>query len=192
MLASVLCVSCVAPYGDREDTDQPLIFPEPAAMSGGFASIEEDGRTVTITAELGTAETDLPVGTLQIQRQSSVCVVTEGRQDMRVGPLAVTRTPAQLYTAFSARTERPGRVSLGVYRHGQLIDGLLKVFQPDQDWKRYRFILRVFEPVDGLTLRVQSDAAVEIDGFGTLLKTPADQEENKTSEYNGPKPNIEI
>jgi hypothetical protein len=176
LLASVLCASCVAPYAEQEWKQQPLIFPESAAMSSGFASIEEDGRTVTLNAELGVADTGYRPGTLEIQRLPSVCVVTEGRQDMRIGPLEIARPGTQLYVAFSARAGKPGRLSLGVYRDGRLVDGLLKVLEPDKDWKRYRLNLRVLEPVDGLTLRIQTDAAVEIEEFGALRKTPANAE----------------
>lgn len=183
-LALCLCASCVAPYKGHEYKEQPLIFPEPAVMSSGFATIEEDGRTVTLNAELGTPQAGVPMGTLQIQRLSSVCVVTEGRQDMRIGPLQITTPGTQIYTAFSARADKPGRISLGVYQHGRLTEGLLKVLEPDKDWKRYRFVLRVLEPVDGLTLRIQTDAAVEIEEFGALCKTPADDNTQPTLKEN--------
>jgi hypothetical protein len=141
---------------------------------------------VTLDAELGSAATgDLAgLGPLTIQRLSSACVVTEGRRDMRIGPIEVAKPGTQLYTAFSARAEKLGRISLGVYQHGRLIDGLLKVLQPDKDWKRYRFVLRVLEPVDGLTLRIQTDATVEIEEFGALCKTPTDKNTKPTLNEN--------
>jgi len=189
ILGAVACGSCVAPYRDREWKEQPLIFPAPAVMSSGFAAVQDDGRTVTLTAELGQAQPGgaAESGPLEIERLSSTGVITEGRHDIRVGPLAITTAGTQVYTAFSARAEKVGRVSVGVYRDGRLIEGLLKVLEPEPDWKRYRFTLRVLEPVDGLTLRIQTDAAVEIEEFGALCKTPADNDtETDTTTENGP------
>lgn len=154
--------------------DQPLIFHASPNMSRGFVSVEQDGQTITLTADLGDGDGGAADVSrqLDIRRLSTTCVVTEGRQDVRVGPLDIERPGTHLYTSFSARAEKPGRISLAVYKDGRLLDGLLKVVEPGKEWTRYRFVLRVRQAIDNITLRIQTDATVEIEDFGSLCKKP--------------------
>lgn len=177
----VFCCSCGQPPIRPEWKDQPLIFQTHPNMSRGFVSVEQDGQTVTLTADCGAADSGISEGMKQIdiQRLSSICIVTDGRQDLRVGPVDIERPGTHLYTAFSARSNKPGRVSLGVYKDGRLLDGLLKVVEPGKEWTRYRFILRVYQPVNEITLRIQTDATVEIEDFGSLCKKPVASAETK-------------
>ncbi|MCE5187121.1 MAG: hypothetical protein LLF76_13450 [Planctomycetaceae bacterium] len=175
LLAAVLCVSCRSSVSVPEWKQQPLIFPTDPAMSKGFVSIEEEGQTITLTADFGKAEgveSAAGLKRIDIQRLPTVTIVSEGRQDMRIGPVDVKQAGTHLYAAFSARTEKPGRMLLAVYKGDRLCEGLLKVLEPQKEWRRYRFILRMHEPSDAITLRIQTDAAVEISEVGALCKVP--------------------
>lgn len=174
IVPAVLCCSCGSAPGRPEWKDQPLIFQAHPKMSSGFVSVEEDDQTLTLTADLGTSPSGSPepMKQIDIQRLPSVCIVTEGRQDIRIGPVEIKRDGTHLYAAFSARAQKPGRISLSVYENDKLAEGLLKVLDPGSEWKRYRFIVRIHRPAVNITLRVQTDATVEIEEFGSLCKMP--------------------
>lgn len=179
LLLVLFCGACSSPVTRPEWKDQPLIFPTAPATSSGFAAIEQDGQSVTLTADFGVQALNAsPEGLKQIdiQRLASVGVITEGRQDLQVGPINVARAGTHLYTAFSARAAKPGRISLAVYQNQRLAPGLLKVLEPGKEWTRYRFILRMHQPADEIVLRIQTDAAVEIEDFGALSKMPVLQD----------------
>jgi hypothetical protein len=143
-------------------------------MASRFVSIEDDGQTVTLTADLGIADakTDEGMKQIDIRRIPNVCIVTESRQDLKIGPVDVQQAGTHLYTTFSARAAKPGRIAPAVYKGPQLAEALLKVLEPGTEWKRYRFIPRVQQPANELTLRIQTDRTVEIREFGALCKIP--------------------